>query len=258
MNTAADSKTIFKFLDAKLIVKRIRLNPRIHLAHEQTLKTSLARYNVTRVELKTFTFSSGPQSLSINQAIVGRIPKLLLFAMIDNKDFLGTITTNPYNFQHFGLRTFNMIVNGRQIPSETLIIDPSHQNTTTLAYKTLFEGTGIHHSNAGLPILHDMYINGYFMLLYDLTPDQAASGHTSPEENSNIRIEFIFKEALKQAIIPGIPQFSTGRFSAKHHHRILKNMDTMQITCALKNVKSFLGAFPSDLLLQSPCLAPLL
>jgi hypothetical protein len=30
-----------------------------------------------------------------------------------------------------------------------------------------------------------------------------------------------------------------------------KDMDTMQISCALKNVKSFLGAFPSDLLPHS-------
>jgi hypothetical protein len=197
MNHAADSKTVFKFLDAKLFVKPIRPNPRIHLAHEETLKTDLARYNFTRVELKTFTFSSGPQSLSIDQAINGRIPKRLLFAMIDNRGFLGTINNNPYNFQHFGIHTFNMIVNGRQIPSETLVIDPSHEKTT-LAYKTLFEGTGIHHSNAGLQITHDMYVNGYFMFLYDLTPDQAASErHTSPVDNDNIRIEFTFKEALK-------------------------------------------------------------
>jgi hypothetical protein len=180
MNTAADSKTIFIFLDSKLIVKRVRPNPRIHLAHEETVKTSLARYNVTKVELKTFTFSSGPQSLSIDQAIVGRIPKRLLFAMIDNRDFLGTIDTNPYNFQRFGLSTFNLIVNGRQIPSETLNIDPSHEKTTTLAYKNLFEGPGVYHSNAGLQITHDMYINGYFMLLYDLTLDRAAIGHISP------------------------------------------------------------------------------
>jgi hypothetical protein len=94
-----------------------------------------------------------------------------------------------------------MIVNGRQIPSETLIIDPNHEKITTLAFKTLFEGTGIHHSNAGLRITHDMFVNGYFMLLYDLTPDQVASeGHTSPVDNGNICIEFTFKETLKQAI----------------------------------------------------------
>jgi hypothetical protein len=201
MNTPADSKTIFKFLDAKLFVKRVRPNPRIHPAHEETLKTDLARYIIKRVELKTFTFSSGPQSLSIDQAIVGCIPKRLLFTMIANKDFLGTIDTNPYKLNHFGLRTFNMIVNGRQIPSETLIIDPGHEKTTTLAYKALFEGVGIHHSNAGLQITHNVYISGYFMLLFDLTPDLVASeGPSSPVENGNIRIELSFKKALKEAI----------------------------------------------------------
>jgi len=45
----------------------------------------------------------------------------------------------------------------------------------------LFEGSGIHHSNSGLQITHDMYISGYFILLFDLTPDLAASeGQTSP------------------------------------------------------------------------------
>jgi len=63
MNTAADCKTIFKFLDAKQLVRRIRANPKFPLAHEATLKTNLARHNMTRVELKNFTFSAGPQSL---------------------------------------------------------------------------------------------------------------------------------------------------------------------------------------------------
>jgi len=37
MNTAADSKTTFKFLDAKLLLIRIRANPQMPLAHEETL-----------------------------------------------------------------------------------------------------------------------------------------------------------------------------------------------------------------------------
>ena len=70
-----------------------------------------------------------------------------------------------------------------------------------MAYNTLLEGSGIHHSNSGLQITHDMYIKGYFMLLFDLTPDLAASeGHTSPVDSGNIRIELSFKEAFKEAI----------------------------------------------------------
>ena len=48
---------------------------------------------------------------------------------------------------------------------------------------------------------HDMYINGYFMLLFDLTPDRGASeGHTSHPENGSIRIELKFNKPLPEAI----------------------------------------------------------
>ena len=60
MNASADSKTTFKFLDAKLFVKRIRPHTHILSAHNETLKGGgIARYNLTRVELKTFTFAPG-------------------------------------------------------------------------------------------------------------------------------------------------------------------------------------------------------
>jgi hypothetical protein len=96
------------------------------------LKTDLGWYNLTRVELKTSTFSAGPQSLSIDQAVMGRIPKRPLFTMTANTDFLGTINTNPYNLQHFDLRTFAMIVNGKQIPIENLTIDPDYEKSTVI------------------------------------------------------------------------------------------------------------------------------
>jgi len=59
-----ETKVEFKFLDAHFHVKRIKPNPAILAAHNETLsKGILARYNFTRVELKTFTYSSGSQSL---------------------------------------------------------------------------------------------------------------------------------------------------------------------------------------------------
>ena len=68
-------------------------------------------------------------------------------------------------------------------------------------YRTLFEVPGIHHSNTYLQITHDMYINGYFMLLLDLTPDHVASeAHTSLPENGYIRIELQFSRPLPDAI----------------------------------------------------------
>jgi len=57
----------------------------------------------------------------------------------------------------------------------------SHEKTSVKGYATLFKGTGIHHSNSGLHITHHMYINSFFVIVYDITPDLAASeSHMSP------------------------------------------------------------------------------
>jgi hypothetical protein len=46
-----------------------------------------------------------------------------------------------------------------------------------------------------------MYINGYFMLLFDLTPDRPASEeHGSNTDNGNIRVELRFAKPLPDPV----------------------------------------------------------
>ena len=63
-------------------MRRIRPSPKISVAHNEALsKGCIARYNLTRVELKTFTFAGGPkQYLSI--MLFGMLPKRLIFTMV--------------------------------------------------------------------------------------------------------------------------------------------------------------------------------
>jgi len=76
MKNNPESKALFKFLDAQLLVNRVKPTPSLLLAHNAALgKNSLARYNLTRVELKSFTISGGAQSLSIDNDMFGPIPK---------------------------------------------------------------------------------------------------------------------------------------------------------------------------------------
>jgi hypothetical protein len=80
-------------------------------------------------------------------------------------------------------------------------LDIVREKATVMGYRSLFEVSGIRHSNMGLQITHVMYIAEYFMLLFDLTPDHgAAEGHTSHPDTGNIRIEVKFKKALPDAI----------------------------------------------------------
>ena len=139
MSMEAASKTTFKFMDAQLLVKRVKPDRVTPLAHIATLNTgALAGYNMTRVELKTFTFSAGSKSLSIDNAILGRVPKRLLFTMVKNADFIGTIDTNPYKFRHYDISDFSLFVNRKQYPNEGLSLGMDHEKTSVMCYRTFF------------------------------------------------------------------------------------------------------------------------
>ena len=140
------------------------------LAHNSAVrKGSLASYNLTRVEVKTFSFMAGSKSLSIDNAVLGPIPKRLLFIMVMNTEFIGSLDSNPYKFQHYDISDFSLFVNGEQFPNECLSVGMDHEKTSVMCYRTLF---GIHHPNTGLQMTHDLYINGYFVLLFNLAPNR--------------------------------------------------------------------------------------
>jgi hypothetical protein len=75
-----------------------------------------------------------------------------------------------------------------------------HEKTSVMGYKTLFEGSGIHHSDTGLQVTHDLYIKGFLMLVFEMTPDRAASVHSSNPENGLIRIKLKFAKPLPELI----------------------------------------------------------
>jgi len=63
--------------------------------------------------------------------------------MVKNTDFLGTMSTNPFNFRHFDLNHFALYVNERQIPPEGLSQDMSREKIAIMGYRTLFDGSDI-------------------------------------------------------------------------------------------------------------------
>ena len=203
MSNKANTKATFTFQEVLLYVKRIRPAPSILASHNEALLAGYpARYNFTRVELKIFTFSGGSQYLTINNAVLGVLHKRLLFTKVKNTDFLGTADSNPFKFRHYDLEHFTMYVGGKQIPSEGLSLDISHEKTSVMGYRTLFEGSGIHHLKLGTPDNPTIYTNGFFILVFNLTPDLAASeGHASDSTHGHIRLDLKFRKALPEPLI---------------------------------------------------------
>jgi len=108
---------------------------------------------------------------------------------------------NPFNFRHYDLDSFALFVNGKQVPIEGLSLGIDQEKTSIMGYRKLFEESGVHHSNAGLQITHDIYVTYYFMLNFDLIVDLSASeGHSSHIHNGNISLDLKFSKPLPDSI----------------------------------------------------------
>ena len=140
MNKSADTITTFKYLDAYLTVQETAVE-----------RGALARYNMTSVHLKPFTFSAGSKSRSIENAVLSSLPKRLLFTMNKNTDFNGSVDMNPYKFRYDYIIDFTLYVNGCRVPSKGLSLETDKEKRV-MGNRTLFKGSGIYHSITGLQI----------------------------------------------------------------------------------------------------------
>ena len=95
--------------------------------------------------------------------------------MVKNTDFIGFMDSKPYKFQHYYISDFSFFVNDQQFPNESLFMVMDYEKTPVMDYRTFYEASSTHHSYSGLQITYDMYINGYFVLLFILTNDRGAS-----------------------------------------------------------------------------------
>lgn len=201
METNSTSK--ISILDASLLVRRAKISPGVLLAHARMLSKTTAKYPLTRVEVKTFTIHAGLVGESVDNVILGQLPKRVIVGFVDNRAFNGDRKYNPFNFKNYDINFFSLYVDGVQIPSRPL--QPNFSKNAPLyveAYQTLFSGTGIHFLNEGNSINRENYANGYTLFAFDLTPDLSANcaGHWNLVKHGSLRLEVRFEKPLTTTV----------------------------------------------------------
>lgn len=184
--------------EANLLVRRVKISPSVLLSHEKALSKTTAKYPLTRVEVKTLTIHSGVHGETLDNVILGQLPKRLIIGFVSNKAFNGDRSMNPFNFTHCNINFLCLYVDGVQIPSKPLQPDFTKNKQYVEAYHTLFTGTGVHYLDSGNEISRDDYPNGYCLFAFDLSPDLAASctDHWSLVRHGSIRVDVRFEKPL--------------------------------------------------------------
>lgn len=190
--------------EASLIVRRAKISPAVLLAHAKALSQTTAKYPLTRVEVKAVAIHRGVNGETLDNVILGQLPKRIILGFVDNKAYNGHSKCNPFNFKNYNINYLTLCVDGKQVPSRALQpkFEDGEKGLFVEAYHTLFSGTGIHFMNDGNCVSREMYSQGYCLFAFDLTPDLSANSdsHWNLVRNGSVRVEVRFDKALEETI----------------------------------------------------------
>lgn len=196
----SSKKERIKILDSRLIMRKVKLSPDLLVAHAKALAVAPAKYPVTRVDMRTYTIPAGLQSKTIDYLNSSNIANRLVAVFVSNRAFNGDYALNGLEFLNCKINHFSLHADSQQIPCRPFT--PNFETGEYMReYYSLFNGTGIHFSDAGMMIDREAYGKGFTIFAIDLTPGLTAGhDHWGLERQGNMRLEVRFAEPLAEPI----------------------------------------------------------
>lgn len=87
--------------DSTLYVRQVKVYPNILLEHSRLLSTMPAKYPLTRVLVKNVVLHTGILSETIDNILMGTVPRRIICGFVKNRAYNGDRSSNPFNFEHF-------------------------------------------------------------------------------------------------------------------------------------------------------------
>lgn len=192
-------KVIFE--TAILFIKKVKVSPGIQLAHAKVMESgTTAKYPYTTTGVRYFSVAAGLTDVSRDNLFLGVLPSKLFICLTSTSAFDGTITQNPFQFQHYHLNHLAAVSDSETFPTKpfTPNFDLSHY---TREYLSLFSTLHTQMRNEGNYLTYSDYLTGNTIFGIDLSADICRSSATlEPHKQGNLRIEMRFKNPLPENV----------------------------------------------------------
>ena len=191
-----------EIIGALLLVRNVKVNPDVSLAHIEELQKGIpATYPLRRGVVTTFVVPAGTRSFNRENLIIGQLPRRVFLGLVTNTTFNGSGRENPFNFRHFSLNYLALSSNDQTFPHEAPLT-PYFRDGCRYAevLSLLYQAVNVHNSNRGLVINYDNYARGYTLYGFDLTTDMCEGAHTDPIKHGALKLEAHFGTDLTRPI----------------------------------------------------------
>ena len=174
----------------KLRVRTVKLEPQRAATIYRTLQKSPAVYPTPTPVMSTALIYNGVESFEKDNIFSGKVPKLLMFAIVKNSAFNGSVTENPFYYLHLNIKENRVLIDG--VP----LFPAVKTDFGNRSYKEAF----LHILNAldgKSSLLNAESWDKQMLWVFDLTPKgRGALSEFYPVRSGNLRLELKFKDAL--------------------------------------------------------------
>ena len=197
---AAQANYKIKLIDLKLSTRKVHVHDSIVTTHEKLFNTMSASYPLAMTQIKTFVLNKGVTNETISNVIRGKLPRQLIFGLLDNKSFNGTISSNPFVFKPFDLKYVALKKNGVSIPPAAYQPDFT-KDKYMREYRSFIDSIGIGHEDESVEISPTQWKTVKNLWAYDLSPMLCNGYHLHSPESGYIDIDLAFNTELPDTVI---------------------------------------------------------
>lgn len=189
---------LIKFLNMRLYVRRVRVNPSVMKAHEDGLTKRNAIYPYTRGEVTSYSVAQGSLAHVKDGLFSGSLlPKFLVVGFVKTTAFNGTgLVDSPFTFNDFTVSSIGLYRNGQLVPFSDM-----YEGKGMKEYlRSIVHNTQLLNTNFTNGISFAPFQNGpYTLFTFNLTPDFDMT-HSQLPRDGNLRLEIKFRNPLAEPI----------------------------------------------------------
>jgi hypothetical protein len=186
----------------------MQLAPSIHLAIEQSLVKTPAKYPIRRVALTKLSVSEGRFSTPTSTVFEGQIPRRVIVGFVDTEAYFGNFKKSPFMFTHNKVAEIYLQAGGQTYPREPLKCN-FDQQMFARAFLSLYDTLGITGDNRSNNVTPEAFGGSHCLFAFDLTPDECDSDCWELVREGTTTVHCTFAESIKE---PGVEMIVYAEF----------------------------------------------
>lgn len=191
------AKASIRFEEAKLLVRRVKVEPSVLMGHNLGLNTQNARYPIRKTKLAVYALSIGSLNVYKEQLFGDeQLPKFVLVTFQTNEQNTGDFSADCALFEHYNVG--NITLSRGNDFRETYTQDFSANDYMQSYTTSLIRNLGHLDKNLNCGVTYAEFKDEYPFFTFVLAPDFDITTTQLPRQG-NLKLEIKFRKALEKA-----------------------------------------------------------